>query len=664
MRCEAVRRSLSEAMDERRTVPPDVDSHTRTCTACATFERSAWRLRELSRFEVAPAVPDLVPAIMGRIRSEATGHATPIRPGGGASSWEWLASPRAAAVALVVGLVVGLVVTSGGVIPREPSTTALAQEIPEQLVQAAVELRGYRATFHITELNWTPEVRRRTFIADLSFDAPETFRVEVRDTSAYPSRQWPRNDLLLETDGRTWRIRGPDPCPSGALPDCPRTEPVERVVYNRPPFDSRTAMPTDVVVPMTVLAAADRVEVIGSGLVGDRDAVAVALAYEDATPLFDYLRFLGSWRPFYPRDRVVVWLDRQTWFPLRYQVFAAAGAERALWAAQQALPPGEGPATPLLTATATSLDASAPPGAPPAAASPPAGPLTGAALDAERDLGFMETGTPVSSSLALLQPADTADLLSWRSGRFERSPSRPYAESIKAFARGLSWLTVTRIEGWSQGRPFGVGPFAEPVVLPGGGETGLYEPASSAAPRRVALHTRDGEFVVATNLPRNTLLRVASSLPVTGIRVPASWQVRRSATGVVTSGLSPEAVLANAGFEVLLPRYLPESYEPASAATVESASASGVTLVYRRPAAELDGIGLRLHQARGEELAPPSGGGQQAVVVGTVVGRWSPEEHLLEWMDGGIYRSLLGPALDLTTLVRVAESLAPPGALR
>ena len=42
-------------------------------------------------------------------------------------------------------------------------------------------------------------------------------------------------------------------------------------------------------------------------------------------------------------------------------------------------------------------------------------------------------------------------------------------------------------------------------------------------------------------------------------------------------------------------------------------------------------------------------------------------DHLLEWMDGSIYRSLQGPEFDLGTLVQVAESLrrlAPVGASR
>src|SRR5439155_265273 len=93
-----------------------------------------------------------------------------------------------------------------------------------------------------------------------------------------------------------------------------------------------------------------------------RDAVAVQLAYQDATPLFDYLRFLGSWRPFFPQDRVVLWLDRTTWFPLRYEVFPASGPERALWAAENGLP-REPSGRPVFTATIGSLSTAVAPAA-------------------------------------------------------------------------------------------------------------------------------------------------------------------------------------------------------------------------------------------------------------------------------------------------------------
>ena len=99
------------------------------------------------------------------------------------------------------------------------------------------------------------------------------------------------------------------------------------------------------------------------------------------------------------------------------------------------------------------------------------------------------------------------------------------------------------------------------------------------------------------------------------------------------------------------------SHDPADSAHADRVESAGVTIVYRRPAAELDGVGLILYQATGQSLAPPDSPDEQAVMVGSNAGRWSPEDHLLEWMDGRVYRSLTGPAFDLTTIVQVARSL-------
>ena len=68
MRCDAVQEAVSAAMDRGPTLSQRHLEHVRTCPACSTFHERAWRLRELARFEVAPPVPDLVPAIMERVR--------------------------------------------------------------------------------------------------------------------------------------------------------------------------------------------------------------------------------------------------------------------------------------------------------------------------------------------------------------------------------------------------------------------------------------------------------------------------------------------------------------------------------------------------------------------------------------------------------------------
>jgi hypothetical protein len=638
MRCEAAQLTLSASLDERTPLPADVRVHVDGCPICSSFESGAWRVRELARFELAPPVPDMVAPIMLRVAREAQAP-TARRPWTRSRDWR-LTLLKPTAVALVVGFVIGVLVTGGGLIPRPArDTSALAAEVPRGLLGAARAIDGYQATFDITELHWTPAVPRRTFVARLWFRAPESFRVAVRDTTTYPSAAWPRNDEELVTDGRAWRISGSNPCPRQALPACPVAQRVQRTVTGRPPFDPSTIRPTDVIVPMTVLAALDRADVIGQAEVRGRAAVAVRLAYQDATPLFQSLRFLGSWRPFFPQDQVVLWLDRDTWFPLRYEVHPAAGPERALWASQNGFPK-ESPSVAVFTATERSLDATV---------LPPSSTFRVRGPGDRSDEAFRDgsSGGP--------EPRWMAGLTPWRSGTFQRSSARPFGEAVTAYARGLSWITVARVSGWDERRPFGVGPFAESVRLANG--AGFYEPASSMDPRRVALHTNDGEFLIETNLPRSDLFHVAGSLPVGALPLPSSWRIQRWSGGVTEGGLTPGAALSMAGFPVSMPQRIPAGFRASVAQVTRAGAETTVVIVYRRANAEMDGVGLVLTESAGAALSPPQEAAVEAVEVRPgLSARWSPQRHLLEWVDAGVYRSLASPGLTLSELLEVARS--------
>jgi hypothetical protein len=656
MRCDVAQRELSVAMDDLAPTPPEVEEHARGCPRCTAFLEGAWRVRKGVRIEPSPPVPDLVPAIMARVREEQAAGRPRLVPWTLDIRRRGRPSPmrRPVAAALVAGLVAGFLL-SGGLFPRGSSVpSALAQEIPDRLVHAAVGLQGYRATFDITERHWSPQVPVRTFVARIAFRAPERFLATVRDTTRYPSTAWPRNDLTLVTNGRTWRAVGPDPCPAAAATACPGSSPAVHTVTGRPPFDAQTALPTDVIVPMTVLAAQDRVRVVRPDVVADRSAVEVALPYQDARPLFTYLQFLGSWRSFYAQDRVALWLDRRTWFPLRYQVFPAPGPERALWAAQMGFPK-EPPDRPVFTATVRSLSEESP--------SPSDFALrTGVRLHTTPvDRGFRDV--PIRDLAGRpgtwIQPADTVGLQLTRAGRFANSVTAPFRESITAYSSGLAWATLTRVTGWNQRRLFGVGDFAEPVAV-GHGSVAYYEPATAQSPRRVALHSSVGEFLVATNLPRLSLLRIAGSLPVDALPEPGSWQVHRWSGGVVRNGLTPSDAVNEAEFPVLLPEWVPPGYRAAAAQLVKAPTVEGVTIVFRRQAAELDGVGIRLYQARGQTLPPPESGTEEAVLVRGTLGRWSADDHLLEWVESGVYRSLSAPGQGLSSLLRVARSLRSP----
>jgi hypothetical protein len=638
VRCDAAQLALSASMDEGTPIDQASAGHVAGCRSCAAFEAGAWRVRELSRFQVAPQVPDLAPRIMRIVEREAE------PPKGAPNRWgpqRRRGLPlRLASAGLAAGFVIGAVLTGGGLIPRPArDTSALAASVPRQLVGAATAISAYRATFDITELHWTKSVPRRTFVADLAFRAPEEFRVSVRDTTRYPSTAWPRNELTLITDGRRWRITGPNPCPRQALPACPDRGPMTRTVDGRSPFDPGTIRPTDVIVPMTVLAAQQRVDVVGEDRVGGMPAVVVRLAYQDATPLFQYLRFLGSWRPFFPQDRVVLWLDASSWFPLRYEVYPAAGPERSLWATQNGLP-RERPDRAVFSAAARPFD--------PKDVPRPSEFRVGGSSPV--DAGFLD-----GPGLAPV-PSWTAGLRPWRTGSFARSAERPFDEALSSYAGGLSWITVTLVSGWTEHRPFGVGSFAEPVQLVNG--TGFYEAASAVDPRRVGMHTTVGEILVATNLPRAALLRVAGSLPLDALAQPASWRVQRWSGGVIETGLRAEVAAAEVPFDVALPRTLPAGYRPAAGTVGRAGAVSTVTILYRRAAAELDGVGLLLTESNAALMPPPEEAGVESISLRSgLSARWSPQRHLLEWIDGGGYRSLASGGLTLGELLAVARSM-------
>jgi hypothetical protein len=346
---------------------------------------------------------------------------------------------------------------------------------------------------------------------------------------------------------------------------------------------------------------------------------------------------------------VVVSLDERTWFPLEYMVFPASGSVRALWSAQQGLP-AETPGQAVFVAAARSLSTTIP-----ATTSFSVLPGPGPSDDGFRDLPLGRLDTDAT---APPRPRTLEGLRPVRYGEFQTGLGRPFVESIAAYSRGLAWLTVAQVQGWDQRAPFGVGPLAQPVVLPGNAGVAYYEPASMTEARRMAIHTGRGEILVVSDLPRSTLLRIAASLPVTGLPQPAAWRVHRWPGGSVEEGLTADLAIDRAGFPVLVPASLPAGYATAGAEVVRSMGVVGVTIVFRRPAAELDGDGIVLYEAKGQGLPPATGADQAAVSLRGTIARWSAEEDRLEWIENGTYFSLGGSGLGLGTLLQVARSLS------
>ncbi|MGH2740639.1 MAG: zf-HC2 domain-containing protein [Actinomycetota bacterium] len=650
MKCEIAERELSARLDgdPNARLDRDLSAHLATCHRCRAFAEGADRLRQQVRREAAEHVPDLVPRIMAEVRREPSLRRAPavLRLRRPVFAPEW----SRAAVAFAAAAVVAALVVVGVPGLRRGPTPALATEIPQQVADASLEIGSYRAIFDIVERNFHARVPVRRFEARVAFESPERFRAQVIDRTDYPEGAWPRNDLALAVDGTRWQIEGPLSCPREGLPNCAVAGEDLRAVTGREPFDGDAPLPTDIVLPVRTLAGTSRVQVVGEGELDDRSIVTLTLAARDAQPLFAFLQTAGLWRPFFPLDEVLVSLDGETLFPLAYEVFPASSPEREVWAVRNGLPL-EGDGRAIFQATARSFSVEPQPGTLRAIRRP----LVGARDEGFRDASLEDVADEVGYEL--LVPTETAGLAIYRTGTFVGG-ARPRDEALISYARGLAWLKIRQTRTWSEPALFGdVGSLAMPVSVPGGG-VAYYEPASGRLGRRLSIHADGVDVYVESNLPQSELLEIAGSLPIVGEQIPASWRVRRFPGGIVREHVSLRRV-AEAAPYLLMPAFLPPDYRRWAIHLVRAEGEEGVTVYFRRPGAEFDGVGIRLHQSRGTGLPPPMDPDVLSVRVRGEVGRYVPTRSELEWVEDGVYHSIRASGFDLKGLLQIAESLAP-----
>ncbi|MCI0634927.1 MAG: zf-HC2 domain-containing protein [Actinobacteria bacterium] len=648
MNHEQAERLLSARVDGERLSPraeAALEHHLASCATCAAFERGTYRLREAARFELAPAVPDLVDEVMAAVKAEPRPpRLRVVRPAGGRRSLLPRLAPAIAG--LLVGAIAGSLVVGGPWQDRPGDAALAAAEVTEGVAAAAVTLDAYQATFAITERNLSAEVSDRELTMRVWFEAPERFRLDIEDETTYPVESTP-TDLRLVVDGPDWYAAGPAPCPTST---CPLRE---SLVRNRLPFSTSARIPTDLVLPLTTLADAGGVTVLGRGEVLGRAAVRVEVPFERAEPLFPFLDLgLGEWRPFFPRDRVRIWLDERSWFPLRWDVFPATGAERDDWALRFGLP--EEPSREAVF-SAVALEASM--------AAPRPGVFDIPSGVRARDEGARAIDVadlPEVTGFEPVAPAQIGGLEPYRAVLPEGAANGG-GGTLLAYADGLSYVALGETRSWGAQVPFGpVGLQAEEVALAGGG-VAYFEPATGEHGRRVSIHAVGTDLYLETNLPRADLLAAAASLPIEGLPMPEAWRVREL-DGATVSRVSLEQARAMVPFDVGLPTDLPPGFGFASAELVDTGTGLGVTLFLRSTDADA-GIGtIRLHFQPATHLPPATSATQVTVEVGDVRGRFTPDRSQLEWVDGGLYRSLDAPGLSLQQLVAIAASIvSDPG---
>ena len=639
MNHEQAERVLSARLDGERLAPraqTALDRHLETCAECRAFEQGAYRLRESARIEVAPAVPDLVEPIMAAVRAEPR-RLMPLREVRSRRRRGPMPRLVPVAAALLIGAIAGSVVV-GGPWQRGTDEAALAaSDVTEGIAAAAVRLDAYQATFAIRETHLSPDVPVRNLTMSVWFEAPERFRLDVVDHTDYPSPATP-TDLRLVVDDSTWYASGPAPCGTAR---CPLRE---SAVRNRLPFSTAAPLPADLILPVSTLTDPDRVTVLGRGTALGRPAVQVEVPFERARPLFPFLEIGGSWRPFFPNDRVRIWLDERNWFPLRWDVFPATGSERDEWALRFGLL--EEPALrPVFSVTALDVGFRDPDPLvfeiPSVAGATDQGGRPVRLAQVERQAGF----EPVA-------PVSVAGLDLYR----VVLPREESGGALVAYADGLAFLTLGETRSWMGDAPFGpVGVQAEEVALSSGG-VAYYEPASVEHARRLSIHAAGTDLYLESNLSRAQLLAAAASLPVEGLPMPDSWRLRGSGRAVVERVTLTQAREA-APFPIALPRALPQGFGLASVELVDAGYGVGVTLYLRDRDADA-GIGtIRLHLEPATALPPASSAKQFAVQVGGESGRYTPDRSQLEWLDTGLYRSLDAAGLSLEGLLAVATSI-------
>jgi hypothetical protein len=650
--CNAVQLVLSARMDGDRVAARQAAAavaHAETCTNCRTFAERSARIRSAVRIRAAEPVPDLVESIMATVARERVRPSVRllaerrVRPG-------LTRRPRhrrrrttlaPAAAAAVAGLVLGSVLVGGPWQSAENRPIAAAA-IVRNVRTVAPTLDAFHGTYTIHEFGLSREVPERLLDMEVAFRSPQRFRLEVRDRTDYPSRSWTPTHLRFIQDVTTTFTSGPSGCP-GDLPAhvCPRTR---AAVTHLAEFSAAAPLPADLVLPITTFGSTTGFEVLGSDRIGDRDAIRVRLSFGRAAPMFPFLRMGGTWRPYFDRDPVLLWLDARSSLPLRVLVHPSRSPERSAWELRYGLGV-ESPEEPILDVQLVSESTEPPsfdlfriPGVPTEPTTPP--------LEELPDrIGYLPATPTDRGDLELV-----SIVLPPRS-----APAAP--SSMLVYAEGLDYLKVGERRDWVGPEPFGpVDPGAQQILLDGGG-VAYYEPAGEGFGRRLAIHADGSDVFLETNLPRGRLLQIASSLPLVGRPLPPDRRDRGSA-GIDVERIDVAEGLNAAGLPASLATTLPDGYVVASAerSTIGSAL-QGVTLHLRQLDTDAAGEPLTLHVERDTELPLPSSSEQGLISFAGLEARWTPTRSELEWVDRGVYHSLHG-GMDLRSLIEIAGAIA------
>ena len=498
MSCDRVQLAISARMDGEAVDRPstdDLDDHVASCERCRAFASEAERVRAAVRIRSAEPVPDLVSRIVGELET-----LTPARARWRERRWQ---RSMPVAAALVAGAVIGSVLVGGPFRVRDRDAIS-ANAVVQGVRNASPALESFEGTFSVVERGLASEVPVRRLDVRMAFLAPQRFLLDVVDRTIYPPQaSFIPSDLTYIENATTTFRSGPTGCPAG-LADraCPPT----RTTFTSGPT------PTDLMVPVATFGSAEGVRVLGTDRVDGAQVVQLELTFARARAMFPFLWLDdpagpgdpagtgGTWRPFFPGDRVEVQLDAGAWVPRRITVYPATTERRRAWELRFGQPV-EDPSVPILDVVATHVATEAP----------------------DASLFEIPGATPAPTSVA-----EVADLVGYRpatptfTGDLELAtsiapPVGPAApSSLLVYADGLDYLRVGERPGSHTGL---VDPDATRVVLPGGG-IAYYVAATTDHGRRIAILGDDTSLLLETNMPRLDLFAIADSMPVQGRPLP------------------------------------------------------------------------------------------------------------------------------------------------
>ena len=645
MRCEAALVAVSVRADDELASDDlqALDTHLATCEACRQFEHRVMRLRSSLRLEPVDRVPDVAPAVIGRLRSGAEGPASAPVPPAPPERWAARRVMTAAAAAALAGLIGGAAFVGVGTGGRAPA----AADVPERVLAAQGTIDALDARYTIAEsgslaVEAGRDGHRRTFVADLTYRAPEAVALRVSETTpevaaaASPTRS-------LVVDGERWWSDSTRSCsPATGLVRCQgRSQPWSRAITGREPFSTDAPVPLELVNPVDSFALSARPPVIGRRTVAGREAIGVAVTAAQVAAVLDGFSSVVELRPVHPTDPVELWLDAAHLVPLELVVRAGDEPGRRSWAASVGA--ADRPGGTLLKVQATALTVNDPASDVSDVPTPPT------AADEALDAGFRVATVDDPAVARVPRPtAVPAGLRPYHEGVVS-SAGGPTV-GVRAWSNGRAWVVVRATADWPGGRVFGdLGPDAHAVDLGRAGTAYVNGDGQS-----IALHTNGLDVVVRGSLAPARLRDVAASLGLEGLPVPDDWAEASASDRASAAAALPGLLTATE-----LAGYAPPAFHVHDELT--DANAAGqltqVTVIEAR-----SGPGERsfsLTQWHASTLVPPSAGDEVGVDVRGAFGRYSAHLGVLEWVEAGHAVNLQSNTLGLADLLAIADRLEP-----